>query len=462
METEPATQPTPLPCPEPAPPVRLGWMQLVLRLAAGQSVEHVAALFRRAVDEVRRRAEAVPVHCLVDGLRTLAILPGEARIARHRVAGLALPGLAPSTAAGPGPSASSRSFAAAATTRRWCWPSCASGSWRVERMPEGLGRPRTPAARPSRSWPVLRSGDLPPRFEGPALRFAYAMRDELIVADARILQAQCDELKERPARDRGRPAPPHPAHRQALSRRADRRRHAAAPRARRRRCRGICPSARCACGRRRSAACSAPRPSSTSSSRSRNRRAPAASSRPTPRSTSSPPQRPARRHRRRARLQPLGPRPAPRPAAGPDRVGRLQARPPPPPRQRRLPGHHRLRPPRPATLVAPPPRPSGTQPPAAAPIGVARVTLHPSPRPLLFRHPATRSRGLRRKARPCPWLPRSSRGMTRTGCRGKGDFWQPGSRRWIAVGSHPATNRTAFGGLRRLGEAGDVGAEAGA
>ena len=57
-------------------------MQLVLRLAAGQSVEHVAALSGGAVDEVRRRAEAVPVHCLVDGLRTLAILPVEARIAR--------------------------------------------------------------------------------------------------------------------------------------------------------------------------------------------------------------------------------------------------------------------------------------------------------------------------------------------------------------------------------------------
>ena len=187
------------PCPEPAPPVRLGWMQLVLRLAAGQSVEHVAALFRRAVDEVRRRAEAVPVHCLVDGLRTLAILPVEARIAR--IASRASRYLVSAVDCGrPGAERFVEIF-----RRRGQDPAlvladlCQRQLRRVERMPEGLGRPRTPKPPdPMSHWPVLRSGDLPPRFEGPALRFAYAMRDELIVADARILQAQCDELKNAP------------------------------------------------------------------------------------------------------------------------------------------------------------------------------------------------------------------------------------------------------------------------
>src|SRR3954451_14348693 len=203
METEPATPfPLPPPCPEPSPlterPVRLGWMQLVLRLAAGQSVEHVAALFRRAVDEVRRRAEAVPVHCLVDGLRTLTILPGEARIAR--LAARASRYLVSALDCGrPGAERFVEIF-----RRRGQDPAlvladlCQRQLARVERMPEGLGRPRTPRPPKPRPLVVLRSGDLPPLFEGPAMRFAYAMRDELIVADARILQGQCEELRNAP------------------------------------------------------------------------------------------------------------------------------------------------------------------------------------------------------------------------------------------------------------------------
>ena len=194
MPDDPVTHPSP----EPDRPVRLGWMQLVLRLAAGQSVEHVAALFRRAVDEVRRRAEAVPVHCLVDGLRTLTILPGEVRIARIAARASRYLVSALDTRR-PGAERFVEIF-----RRRGQDPAlvladlCQRQLARVERMPEGLGRPRTPRPPKPRPLVVLRSGDLPPRFEGPAMRFAYAMRDELIVADARILQAQCEELRNAP------------------------------------------------------------------------------------------------------------------------------------------------------------------------------------------------------------------------------------------------------------------------
>ena len=167
---------------------------------------------------------------LATGVRTLAILPGEARVAR--IATRARRYLVSAVECGrPGAERFVEIF-----RRRGHDPAlvlaelCQRQLRRVERMPEGLGRPRTAKPPvPKSHWPVLRSGDLPPRLEGPALRFAYAMRDELIVADARILQAQCDELKNAPPETEdalrrhilriGKPYCPEP---DAFSRRYDR------------------------------------------------------------------------------------------------------------------------------------------------------------------------------------------------------------------------------------------------
>ena len=287
-------------------------------------------------------------------------------------------------------------------------------------------------------WPkkVLRSGDLPPRFEGPALRFAYAMRDELIVADARILQAQCEELKERPARDRGRPAPPHPAHRQALSRRADRRRHtnrAASPAPR---CRGIFRAAVAPAG-------ADDRPRVPRRDRVRRLQAgaetvarPAASSRPTPRSTSSAPKKATKNAKgggivAEHDFNPRAPRRPPARSQAQTEWDVFKPVPRPPTRQRRLPGHHRLRPPRPATLVAPPSHPSGTQP-LAAPPSALRAFL-PSPRPSPpSRHPATRSRGPRRRAGGRPESPET------------GD-WSARRKWWPRARGHAAEDGSADG-----------------
>ena len=298
------------------------------------------------------------MHCLVDGLRTLTILPGEVRIARiaarasrYLVSRPRHPpprrralrrDLSPPRP-GPGLGAGGPVPAAAGPGRAHArGPGPPAHAPPAKTAAAGGAAQRRPAA----------------RFEGPAMRFAYAMRDELIVADARILQAQCEELRNAPPETEealrrhilriGKPYRSEPAPDPS---------GATSPA---RRCRAISPSARCACGRRRSAACSAPRPSSTSSSRSRSRRARAASTRPRPSSTPGAATRPTpaaptpEQLHRPSRLQPPRPRPARRPLPGRNRVGRLQARPQTAARQRRLPGHHRLQPPRPATLVTPP------------------------------------------------------------------------------------------------------------
>ena len=60
-------------------PYKLNLMGLVLRLAAWQRVEHIAALFHVAVGEVSRRF-ALPSTCkLVVGLAMLRQIPAEAR-----------------------------------------------------------------------------------------------------------------------------------------------------------------------------------------------------------------------------------------------------------------------------------------------------------------------------------------------------------------------------------------------
>src|SRR5919106_1304610 len=74
METTPSHSPT--------YPPRLHRMQLILRLAAGQAVEHIAGLFQLAVAEVQHRASFRAVRSLVRSLRLLCGLPQDARLAR--------------------------------------------------------------------------------------------------------------------------------------------------------------------------------------------------------------------------------------------------------------------------------------------------------------------------------------------------------------------------------------------
>ena len=58
-----------------ATPPRLGPMQLMLRLAAGQTAEHIARLFGMAAGEVEFRAGARLLRWAVTGLRALVRLP---------------------------------------------------------------------------------------------------------------------------------------------------------------------------------------------------------------------------------------------------------------------------------------------------------------------------------------------------------------------------------------------------
>ena len=204
----------------PEPPLRLGRMQLTLRLAAGQAVEHVAAVFRRSVAEIQRRAHALPVRRLVAGLTALATLPAPARLARlaaralrylHHAIETGAPGAARfvelSHARGQDPALALAELAERQLAR-------------VAQTPEGPGRRRQPRPHQPKPLVTLRDGDAPARRDWQALRFAYAMRDQLIVADGRILQAQRHELESAPPQQRqalldamlraGRPYAPEP------------------------------------------------------------------------------------------------------------------------------------------------------------------------------------------------------------------------------------------------------------
>src|SRR4051794_28854753 len=58
--------------------VRLGWVQLVLRLAAGQGIEHLARLFGLDMDVLARRLRREPVRRLAAALQALGPVPQEA------------------------------------------------------------------------------------------------------------------------------------------------------------------------------------------------------------------------------------------------------------------------------------------------------------------------------------------------------------------------------------------------
>lgn len=58
--------------------VRLGWLQLVLRLAAGQGIERLALLFGLDMEVLARRLRAEPVRRLAAALQALVDVPAEA------------------------------------------------------------------------------------------------------------------------------------------------------------------------------------------------------------------------------------------------------------------------------------------------------------------------------------------------------------------------------------------------
>ena len=173
------------------PRPRLTRLQLTLRLAAGQSRQHIAELFEVAVAEVARRAEFRLVRMMVSCLGTLLAWPREHRLGRLALRARAM--LADALASGlPG----------AALFAERCWargqdPALVAAS-RAERrlreiahLPQGLvrcPRPLPTGLDPWRRQGWSEAGDTDLLLERLANRYAGDLRDSLLMAEASLLE----------------------------------------------------------------------------------------------------------------------------------------------------------------------------------------------------------------------------------------------------------------------------------
>jgi hypothetical protein len=173
------------------PRPRLTRLQLILRLAAGQSRQHIAELFEVAVAEVARRAEFRLVRMMVSCLGTLLAWPREHRLGRLALRARSM--LADALGSGlPG----------AALFAERCWargqdPALVAAS-RAERrlreiahLPQGLvrrPRPLPSGLDPWRRQGWSEGGDTDLLLERLANRYAGDLRDSLLMAEASLLE----------------------------------------------------------------------------------------------------------------------------------------------------------------------------------------------------------------------------------------------------------------------------------
>jgi hypothetical protein len=185
------------------PQMRLGLVQLVLRRAAGQTVEQIALLFGLALQRLQARLRPAHVQALVAGLRGLAALSVPAR--RSRLLERAQAQLALALAAGrPGAARYVELMTARGQDAARQLAACA---WRLvgraERVPEGLPAPRRP-----RAVSATAARRRVPAADRAAHRFARELRNELIALEGMSEPAEAGEPDEPEPEWRPRPAEP--------------------------------------------------------------------------------------------------------------------------------------------------------------------------------------------------------------------------------------------------------------
>jgi hypothetical protein len=175
---------------------RLGRMALILRVAAGQSMEQVASIYRLAVVQVERQLSR-QVQWLIDGLRQLRILPANVRV--QRIAEQARFQVMTAVQA---------SHLGAIEFTRRCWRAGRDPAVeialmaerilrQVERVPEGLPERRGGSGghpygsrQTSMAWAL--SGDA--EMDRLSIRYAYEMRDTLLIVEGMELAREQREI----------------------------------------------------------------------------------------------------------------------------------------------------------------------------------------------------------------------------------------------------------------------------
>ena len=188
------------------PPRNLGPMQMLLRLAAGQTVEHLSRLFGLTLAEVERRAGSRLIRWTVTGLKALVRLPVEERLGRLAASAFAMIITDIRSGVRIGPAA--HRFA------ERCWAMGRDPGLEVARMVERLLRrvegmkPDLPAVGQGRRHHAPTIG-FPP-FDGPggpaidraATVYAYRLRDGLAMAEGNLLDGARRELEAASPEDR--------------------------------------------------------------------------------------------------------------------------------------------------------------------------------------------------------------------------------------------------------------------
>jgi len=186
----------------PAPRVRgLGRVMLALRLAAGHSVEQVAALYRVGVAHVRRRQRDVVLRALVAGLWQMARLPAARRL--PRLAEMAARILALELQAGHGPALA---FAGHCRTRDRD-PGLVVAAMaqrllaRLERLPQGVAPPAPRSARPRAAGGLAGMAPL----EREVMAYARFLRDATLTNAGSELRRERHQADAAPLDERTTP-----------------------------------------------------------------------------------------------------------------------------------------------------------------------------------------------------------------------------------------------------------------
>jgi hypothetical protein len=188
-------RPEPRPRRDPERRPGLGRVTLALRLAAGQSVEHVAGLFRVDASRLERLALSPPVSGLARSLATLKDLPRDSRLARFIAFAAAL--LAGEVRAG-----NRQAWAYAEACWRQDRDPAVVAARRVERLvggvartPEGLPPPRRSLARrPQHRRPAFVLGEA----DRAAMGYARLLAEAVLQGDAELLAVERRAIDEAP------------------------------------------------------------------------------------------------------------------------------------------------------------------------------------------------------------------------------------------------------------------------